>query len=209
LQRIGKIVIFYDMSFPSPPPVLPADGSELVRRLGLILAGLGAVVARRFLRDPRYFALIVPLFCWFNRSAQRFARAVARPKVIRPAVVVRATRPALDRVRATRVRLPSGRAWLLHALGWEVAGYGSQLETLLAEPAMVALLAEVPAVGRIIRPLRRMLGMAPKPVRAARVPAETPKRVRVRVARVEAWEPGRAALREAAALRRAGVKNRW
>ena len=181
MQRISKIVIYYDMSFPSPPPLLPADVPELVRRLGLILAGLGAVVAR--------------------------------PKVMRSAVVVRATRPASDRVRVARVRLPSGRAWLLHALGWEVAGYGSQLETLLAEPAMVALLAEVPAVGRIIRPLRRMLGMAPKPVRAPRVPAETPKRVRVpvrvRVARAEVWEPGRAALREAAALRRAGVKNRW
>ena len=159
------------MSTTSPPPTSRADVPELVRRLGWIVAGLGAVVARRFLKEPRFFALILPLFGWLRRSARRFERAVARPVVVRAEAVpeVGAARMAVVAgVARVRVRFPARRAWLVRALGWEAAGYGSQLEALLTEPAMVALLAEVPAVGRIMRPLCRMLGVG---ARVARVKA--------------------------------------
>ena len=49
--------------------------------------------------------------------------------------------------------LPTGRAWLLRALGWEVAVYGSQLQALLADPATAELLARVPAAARILHPV--------------------------------------------------------
>ena len=74
----------------------------------------------------------------------------------------------------------------MRALGYEAAGYGSQLAALLAEPELQALLLAAPAAGRILRPLCRMLGVEPvgalapvaadAPVRKRRV---RPKRVRI------------------------------
>ena len=58
---------------PAPPSVMEAV-PELARRLGLIVAGLAEVVARRFLRDPKFMWVIVPLWHWLHRSARRFAR---------------------------------------------------------------------------------------------------------------------------------------
>ena len=140
---------------PSPPPLPSPDVAlELARRFGLILAGLGALVARGFLRRPALVGLIVPLFGWLSRSVRRFGRAMARPVVARAADGGRARGD-----RAARLRLPAGRGWLVRVLGYEAVGYGSQLEALLAEPEMVAVLAAVPAVGRILRPLCRMLGV--------------------------------------------------
>ena len=104
------------------------------------------------------------------------------------AVPVRVATPRVTTVRARAVRLPSGRGWLVRALGYEAAGYGSQLAALLAEPELQALLTTVPAAGRILRPLCRMLGVEPvgalvpvtvasdAPVRARRV---RPKRMRI------------------------------
>ena len=45
-------------------PVLrvQATAPEMVRRLGLIVGGLAAVIARRFLRDPKFGALVAPLW---------------------------------------------------------------------------------------------------------------------------------------------------
>ena len=131
---------------------------ECARRLVEILAGLAAVVARRFLRDPKYFRLILPLWGWLGRVGRRFARLPLRPLAARPVRSVAEYVP-VDRVRVTRPRLPAGKAWLVRALGYEAAGYGSQLEALLGEAEMQRLLAEVPAVGRLLRPLCRMLGV--------------------------------------------------
>jgi hypothetical protein len=61
-------------------------------------------------------------------------------------------------------RLPSAWGWLLRALGakaYWVAASGWELEALLAEPAAAEILAKVPAAERILRRLRRMLGMGP------------------------------------------------
>ena len=86
-----------------------------------------------------------------------------------------------DRTRTVRVRgvrgaraaggqIPAGRAWLVRELGWEAAGYGCQLEALLAEPAMAAVVAGMPAVGQVLRPICRMLGV----VAPALAPKEKP-----------------------------------
>ena len=157
---------------------------DLVRGLGFSVAGLAAVVARRFLRDPKFMTLILPLWGWLNRSVRRFGRLRV--------VAARPVAPRVMRERATRtpgvrlaVRLPSGRGWLVQALGWEAAGYGSQLQALLATPEMVALLDAVPAVGRVLRPLGRILGVTVGtpvvklvPLKPVRSPRPRPKRVR-------------------------------
>ncbi|MBC7634151.1 MAG: hypothetical protein H7251_00975, partial [Acetobacteraceae bacterium] len=133
----------------------------------LVLAGLVALVARRFLRVPRLAGLTVLLCGRIGRAAGRFARALVRP-VKTPVARVRKARACSDRARAPG--LPQGRGWLVRELGWEAAGCASQLQALLDDPAMRAALAALPAAGRILRPLCRMLGV-PGPI-APEVPAE-------------------------------------
>jgi len=135
------------------------------------MAGLAALVAARFLRIPHYAALIVPLWHRLQRAARRFERAATRPeRARRVAAVVAGTDEAVPAVRKPRpaaARLPGGHGWLVRVLGWEAAGYMCQLEALLAEPSMQALLAERAGVARIVRPIGRMLGVGPKLVRKA------------------------------------------
>ena len=175
------------MSAVSPVARFRDVAPELVQRLGWIVAGLAAVVARRFLKEPKFFALIIPLWGWLGRSARRFGRVKVRTQV---AVSVRVATPRVTPVRARAVRLPSGRGWLVRALGYEAAGYGSQLAALLAEPELQALLLAAPAAGRILRPLCRMLGVEPVGALAP-VAADAPVRVRrVRPKRMRIPLPG-------------------
>ena len=145
------------MEMMSAPPYRPDATPDLVRRFGMIMAALMVVVAKRFVREPWLLALNVPLWSWLSRTVQRFGRAVTRKVAGRPARASRAGGEAAPRVRG--VRLPSRRGWLLRTLGWEVAVYGSQLEALLAEPDAQALMAARPGLGRLLRPLFRMLGV--------------------------------------------------
>ncbi|MBV8094423.1 MAG: hypothetical protein JO110_14600, partial [Acetobacteraceae bacterium] len=59
-------------------------------------------------------------------------------------------------------RLPGGFGWLLRLVPG-AAAYGSQVQHLLADPEMAALLAGAPQAARILRPLCRMLGIRPGP----------------------------------------------
>ena len=184
-------------------PFTPTDAApETVRRFGVILGALATLIAARFLRRPDLLGLIVPLWRWLNRAVRRLERAVARPEVARAVVAKReAKRERAAGVPAAGVRLPGGRGWLVRVLGHEAAGYASQLQHLLNEPEMQALLAARPAMGRVLRPVCRMLGVTEMPGLALPVPVR-PRRVRAK--REPAWEPGRAALRDAA-LGRVGV----
>ena len=161
---------------------------EVVRRLEMIVSAVAALIARRFLRDPRYMALIVPLWGWLNRTVRRFGRV---PMVAAPIVVgVKRERAVAGAVPVARVRLPAGKAWLIKALGWEAVGFGSQLRTLLAEPEMAALLAALPRAQRVLRPLGRMLGVEVGPV-VVRVRKPRPPVVRKpRVKKEKPWSPG-------------------
>ena len=175
-----------------PIPRVSETAPEMVRRFGLIMAGLAALVARRFLRDPKFGQVLVPLWGWLNRTVQRFGRV--QPGVTRRRVA-RAAAPGV--VRAERVRLPGGRGWLVMALGWEAAGSGSQLQALLAEPEMQALLAAMPGMARVLRPVCRMLLLEevaavalPVRVRVRPERAPKPKRERVRLPREpRSWWP--------------------
>jgi len=147
------------------PSTTLAAVPDLVRRLGMIMVGLAAVVAMRFLRMPRQGETTVAVWGRLQNLARRFAAAVrrgaiarvkarARPVVVRPVAV----QPVA--VRRVGVRLPQGRGWLVRALGYEAVAYQSQLAALLAEPEMQAVLAAVPGAGRVLRPICQMLGVA-------------------------------------------------
>lgn len=140
---------------PTPSPSdLETAAPALVRRLSVILAGLAALVAARFLRNPRLVGLIGPLWRRLSRIAGRVSRAMSRPQVR-----VRASQAGMRGVVPSAVRLPQGRLWLVRELGWEAAGFGCQLAALLAEPESQAVLGAMPGLGRILRPVCRMLGV--------------------------------------------------
>jgi hypothetical protein len=85
---------------------------------------------------------------------------------------------AAPRRPATRSALPHSRAWLV-ALIPETAASGAQLQALLAEPELAALLESAPQLRRTLRPLCRMLGVKlppppPRPRDAALGPPDQP-----------------------------------
>ncbi len=140
------------------PAVLPDDLAEVARKLAVIMAGLAGVVAARFLRMPALAGLIVPLRWRLQRVSGRFSKKMVRR--VTAAKPRRAAAPrAAARPRKPGVRLPGGKGWLVRVLGYEAAGYGSQLAHLLTDPAMQAAIAEVPGVGRVLRPICRMLAV--------------------------------------------------
>ena len=185
-------------------PFRPSDTApDCLRSYGVILAGLGAVIARLFLRRPDLVLLTIPLWAWLRRSVVRLERAMTRPVA---AARVRAVVRASDAGRTVRVRagvrLPNRAGWLVREFGWEVAAFGSQLQHLLGQPEMQAALAARPGVGRILRPICRMLGVRDVVGLARTVDLATAeagpakvRAVRVRRVRPEVWVPGRAALR--------------
>ena len=162
----------------SVPLPAPAFAPDFARRLGVILAALAALIARRFLREPKFAALIVPLWSRLTRTARRFERLMARLAAGTP------TKPRQPGARPSASPgpsgprkanpLPSGRFWLIRALGPEAAAYARQLETLLAEPAAAELLAVAPAARRIIRPLTRLLAIGARQRPARAIPAPAP-----------------------------------
>jgi hypothetical protein len=153
---------------PIPAPI-QAFAPDFSRRLRLILNTLTALIARRFLREPRLAALIVPLWSRLNRAARRFERlmtCLAAGRLPKP----RKSGPSGP--HRSVAALPTGRGWLVAALGPEAAACAMQLQTLLAEPATAELLAAAPTAGRILRPLARLLAIGafaprPRPARAA------------------------------------------
>jgi len=154
---------------PIPAPI-QAFAPDFARRFSAIMAALAALVARRFLREPRLALLIVPLWNRLNRYSRRIERLMAHLAAGTLPLPHRSGRSG----HRSAIALPTGRAWLIRDLGYEAAGCASQLEALFAEAAAVAILALVPTAGRILNPVKRLLGIGafalrPRPVRAAPV----------------------------------------
>jgi hypothetical protein len=158
----------------SIPAPVQAFAPDLARRVGLILATLAALIARRFLREPRFAALIVPLWTRLQRAARRFERLMVSLAAGRLPLPRRSGRGGGG--HRSVAALPTSRGWLVDALGPEAAACATQLKTLLAEPVTAELLALAPTARRILRPLARMLAIdavapRPRPARAALVAA--------------------------------------
>jgi hypothetical protein len=162
------------------PALVQAFAPDFARRLGLILAALAAIIARRFPRDPRLVTLIIPLCRRINRAARRFERLMARlaagtlPKPRMPGTPPSASPDRSGGSHPAADALPRGRFWLVRALGHEAAACATQLQALLAEPGAAEILGEVPAAGRIIRPLIRLLAIGARQRPARTVPAPEP-----------------------------------
>ena len=131
---------------------------DLAVKLAAILGPLAAAVAAGFLRRPALVGLIPALWRRLTHVARRFAavRGAAAPG---KAEGVR-QRPMRAMAVVALVRLPTRRGWLVEALGYQAAGYASQLAHLLAQPEMRAVLDAAPGFGRVLRPICWMLGIA-------------------------------------------------
>jgi hypothetical protein len=119
--------------------------------------------------------LTVPLFflLWqrLRRMAVRATNAATRlaAGAARPAPRPRPAHPRPSRPQPPR--LPRGFAWVVRVVPG-TAVYGAHLQALLADPLM-APLAAVPAVRRMLNPLCQMLGV-PRPPPPRRPTSATP-----------------------------------
>ncbi len=136
-------------------PDAPTRGGHLRTIFASIAILLGT-------RAHIFGALHFPLCNYLNRAARRLAALLDAIE----AGTLRAPRQRPPRERAARPparpALPAKKDWLGRTLGWEIRGFASQLEHLLNQPETQALLVREPArAARILRPLARMLGIAP------------------------------------------------
>jgi hypothetical protein len=152
------------------PPPTPSDLSD---RFAAILEGLyraTAAAIRGPLPGPLPGPLILLICAHLRRISARFAGLAARyaagtlrpPRA--PATEPRATvaHPPPPRDKPPRDPLPRGYAWLIRLVPG-AAGYGSQLQYLLSQPEMAALIAAIPQMTPLLRPLCRALAAQPTP----------------------------------------------
>ncbi len=136
---------------------------SLTDRLSMIIEGLYQSVAARSFRNA-VPGLLILLVC---RRVRRFEREVlALITAIREGRV-RGGWSCLGRARVVRAeglpvpaaRLPNGFGWLCVLAPYKAAGFGSQLQFLLGDPEMVALLLASPRLVKLLRPVCRMLAI--------------------------------------------------
>ena len=195
------------MNEPALPASVLATFPDFTSRVGIIFGALREIIGRRFLHDPRFFAIVNPLCHRLTQVRLRIERMLARlaagkpaqrrsppPRPPQPVPPQPAEAPAI-----VRPRIPSTPAWLLKATGSEAAIIGNQLETLLAEPAVADLLARTPALAHLLHPVRRMLGIAvlppkqrkPRQPRKPRLRRPRPRLPAPRRENLPAWLQGR------------------
>ena len=181
----------------------PATPTE---RLAAIIAWLAGCVAEQGSRQRLAGPLVVAIWTRLRRMSARFlalaATPIPPPRPARPAPAGHddAPGPAIPPPAARTPRrppaMPYGARWLPRLIPGTAAGL-SQLETLLRDPEMEALLAADPRLGRILRALCWMLGvhpsLAPPPRRRRTPPAPTTSPTEP--------DPGQAAATECAAPR--------
>ena len=144
----------------------------IAARLRLILHGLrsvlglwrldGAVVVRVSAQAGRAFGQI-------ERMLLRFRAGTLRAPVLRPMThpaappatppATHSDTPTAKVARTRRMVLPRKFGWLVMAGKHQAAGYASQLQHLMAEPEMAALLEACPRARQILRPLCRALAI--------------------------------------------------
>ncbi|MBV8521683.1 MAG: hypothetical protein JOY71_06070 [Acetobacteraceae bacterium] len=153
---------------PWTAPPLPTG---LSNRLALIIAGLRGILAAHMAKDRSAVAVLFLAWARLGRLSSRFQALLAAIRAGRLPPTPSARRQAGDDLELPRPeglpapRLPGRFGWLIRLVPG-AAVYGTQVQYLLADPEMSALLADVPQAGRILRPLCRMLGirLGPEPV---------------------------------------------
>jgi hypothetical protein len=154
----------------SNPPRTPAEC------FAALLTWLTRAVAARMGGEQLALSLIALIVERLRRIKQRFAYLAAR---VCDGLYTQRRRSARPPRRPGQPppppdRLPQKFGWLLPLVP-EAAGYRSQLEHLLRDPEMAALLAAAPApLRRPLRSLCRMLGVTPPPILALPAPPPAP-----------------------------------
>jgi hypothetical protein len=149
---------------PGTPPPTPADLSD---RFAAVLEGLYQSTART-VRDPVSGLLILLICGRLRRITRRFASLAARyaAGTLRPLRPPQTRTPGLDppppRNPPPRDPLPRGYAWLIRLVPG-AANFGTQLQYLLSQPEMAEMIAAVPQMSRLLRPLCRALAAHPTP----------------------------------------------
>ncbi len=152
---------FFSRAAPLPAPV-QAFAPEFAARFGRILAGLARLVAAGFLRNPRLVLLIIPLWTRLNRAARRCERLMAH---LAAGHLPKPHRSGPSGPPPSGPALPTSRGWLVRELGSEAACHASQMQALLAVPAVIDLLSVAPTARRIVNPIPRPLAGIVRPSR--------------------------------------------
>ena len=142
-----------------------------MHNIPIILSALQAAIAVVAARERTMTLLLVAMWGRVARMGSRLERLVAqwRAGTLPPPPAARARMAGTAR----RPDYPTAPKWLLRTLGHDAVAAGLQLQHLLTDAECVAFLAAVPQAGRILRPLLRMLGVAPLPVVVAPGPVRT------------------------------------
>ena len=124
---------------------------------------------------------VIGIWDRLTRILTRFAAILARP--IRPrSIAPRALPPRPPTMRQPTqprpfksCRLPTGYGWLLRRIP-AASPFAAELQSLIGDPQMAALLQANPGMARLLRPLCRMLGVQQPPEQRAPGPkrAEPP-----------------------------------
>ncbi len=140
-------------------------------RLAGLIDGLCAAVAAHGARGLLTVPLLLLLWSRLSRMARRARRLAKRMAAGAPPPN---PRPPAPRSAPSRpyVRLPRGFTWLVRAVPGTASG-AATLQFLLDQPDM-AELAQFPPMRRLLRPLCRMLGVRPPPVRHPAPPQAAP-----------------------------------
>jgi hypothetical protein len=142
----------------------PPTPSDLSDRFAAILEGLYQATART-VRDPLSGLVILLICARLRRITRRFASLAARyaAGTLRP-LRTPATEPHAPGLHPPppRDKLPRGYAWLIRLVPG-AANFGTQLQYLLSQPEMAAMIAAVPRMATLIRPLCRALAAHPTP----------------------------------------------
>ena len=145
----------------------PAASPALADRFARLVEGLRRAIAARGVGLGLALPLMLLLWSRLRRTAERFARLAEKVRagtLPPPRRRRRSPRPVQPQPPQPP-RLPRGFAWLVRRLP-QAASAASQLQHLLADPAMADLLAAAPQAGRLLRPLCQMLGVRPPPARS-------------------------------------------
>jgi hypothetical protein len=145
----------------------PANPAE---RLAVLIDSLCKAVAAHGVRGWLTAPLLLLLWSRLSRMAQRARRLAARMAAGAPLSTPRP--PAAPRTAPSRpyIRLPRGLTWLVRVVPGTASG-AAGLRFLLDDPEMAAV-TESPPMRRLLRPLCRMLGVDPPPIRP---PAPSPE----------------------------------
>jgi hypothetical protein len=150
-----------------PLALPPATHPALALSLGFrdIVEAMRRVIAVRAARDHAARAVLVLLWGRLGRLAQRLASVAARAAdgTLRPDALPAAPRPHRQPRAGARAPDPLPRGFAaLARLAPEAAPLRSHLQALLARPEIAAAIAEAPQLARYLRPLCRLLDVAPE-----------------------------------------------